>query len=166
MKKLIFTFIITMMALTANAQMMTFKEFAPGGNPLVFNTENMFMYIVDNKDKMECDQAIRTFRDGKRFTSRLKTSGRSGRGNQIFLSVKAKGKLTIYAASASSAENRPITVMKGSTIVMSDIVENANKMPLTIKIEKIGEYQIMYPDGPINIYGINLEVEREEQETK
>lgn len=163
MKKLIFTFVVALMALAANAQkIMTFNQFAPGNNPLVYHTDNLFMYIVDNKNKMECDEGIRTFRDGKRFTTRLKTGGRSARGNQIFLSVKAKGKLHIYAASSSSEENRPITVMKGTTVMVTDVIENYNKMPIVVDIEKIGEYQIMYPEGPINIYGIYLEEEKPE----
>lgn len=163
MKKFFTTLFIAMITLATYAQlgsdptMMTFKTFSSGNNPLVFNCDNVFMYIVDNKAKMECDEHIRQFKDGKRFTSRLKTAGTSGRSNQIFLSIKAVGTLTIYASSASSDNDRQIVLLKGAKDIITDVVEQSNKRPIVVKIEKVGEYQIAYPDGPINIYGIKFD---------
>lgn len=40
--------------------------------------------------------------------------------------------------------------------VASPKLRLGSKRPITLEIEKPGEYQIMYPDGPINIYGIRF----------
>lgn len=168
MKKLFTTLFIAMLAVATYAQfmddptMLTFKTFTQGNNPKVFNCDKVFMYLVDQKDKMECDEHIRQFKDGKRFTTRLKTSSTSGRNSQIFLSVKAVGTLIIYASSASSESDRQIVVMKGAKDIVTDVVEQSNKRPIIVDIEKVGEYQIAYPDGPINIYGIQFKEKKAE----
>lgn len=171
MKKFFTTLVIMMFALVANAQfeqgnVMKFKQFTQGNNPLVFNCENCFMYIVDNKGKMVCDESLRQFKDGTRFTTRLKTGSTTGRSSQIFLSIKAKGTLTIYAASSSSEEDRQIVLLKGAKDIVTDVVEQTNKRPIKVEIDKIGEYQISYPDGPINIYGIKFEAASATQEAE
>ena len=156
MKKFFITLFISMLAIVADAQMITFAKFTPGNNPLVFNTERMFMYVSDAKNKMQADESIRTFYDGTKFSTRLKTSGTGNHGNQIFLSIKGTGTLTVYASSASNDEARSISIIKGAHVVASQIVEGTNKSPITCKIEKPGEYQVLYPDGPINIYGVKF----------
>jgi hypothetical protein len=162
MKKLFTTLFIAMLTMVAYAQfdpdptMLTFKTFTQGNNPLVFNCDNMFMYVVDNKGKMECDEHIRTFKDGKRFNTRLKTQGTTNRQSQIFLSIKALGTLTLYASSASSEADRQIVILKGAKDIVTDVVEQSNKRPIVVNIDKVGEYQISYPDGAINIYGIRF----------
>nr|MCR5069662.1 hypothetical protein [Prevotella sp.] len=79
------------------------------------------------------------------------------RTSQIYLSIKAKGMLAIYATSASSEVDRQVVILKGAKDLVTDIVEQKNKRPISLEMDKPGEYQIMYPDGPINIYGIRLE---------
>lgn len=167
MKKLLSTLIIVLFALTAGAQNINelntimFKPFAKGNNPLVFHCDDVFLYTVDSKDKMEADMSTRQFKDGARFFTRLKTGGTSGRNNQLFLSVKAKGTLTIYAASSSSDVDRQIVLIKGAKDVVTDVMEQSNRRPIVVQVEKVGEYQIVYPDGPINIYGIHFEKSKE-----
>lgn len=161
MKKLLTTLLIALFAISANAQftesnMITFNTFESGHNPLVFSCDNVFMYVVDNKSKMVCDKSNRQFKDGTRFFTRLKTGSTSSRSSQIFLSIKAKGILTIYASSSSSENDRQICLMKGAKDLVSDIVEQTNKRPIKVEINKVGEYELMYADGPINIYGIKF----------
>ena len=162
MKKLFTTIFAALLAIAASAQIgtdpttITFKPFKPGNNPMVFNCDKVFMYVVDDKGKMECDEHIRTFRDGQRFTTRFKTVSTSSRSSQIFLSVKAVGTLIVYATSASSEVDRQVVILKGAKDLVTDVVEQKRKRPITLEIEKPGEYQIMYPDGPINIYGIRF----------
>lgn len=162
MKKLFTTIFAAMLAIAASAQigadptMITFKPFSPGNNPMVFNCDKVFMYVVDDNNKMTCDEHIRTFRDGQRFTTRFKTVSTSSRTSQIYLSIKAKGTLTIYATSASSEVDRQVVILKGAKDLVTDIVEQKSKRPISLEIDKPGEYQIMYPDGPINIYGIRF----------
>lgn len=168
MKKLFTTMLVAMLTMVASAQigtdptMITFKPFNPGSNPMVFNCDKMFMYVVDDNNKMMCDEHIRTFRDGQRFTTRFKTVSTSGRASQIYLSIKAKGLLTIYATSASSEVDRQVVILKGAKDLVTDIVEQKSKRPITLEIDKPGEYQIMYPDGPINIYGIRFQEKKDE----
>ena len=168
MKKLFTTIFAALLAIAASAQigtdptMITFKPFSPGNNPMVFNCDKVFMYVVDDKGKMECDEHIRTFRDGQRFTTRFKTVSTSSRTSQISLSIKAKGMLTIYATSASSEVDRQVVILKGAKDLVTDVVEQKSKRPITLEIEKPSEYQIMYPDGPINIYGIRFVEKKDE----
>lgn len=168
MKKLFTTIFAAMLAIAASAQigadptMITFKPFSPGNNPMVFNCDKVFMYVVDDNNKMTCDEHIRTFRDGQRFTTRFKTVSTSSRTSQIYLSIKAKGMLTIYATSASSEVDRQVVILKGAKDLVTDIVEQKSKRPISLEIDKPGEYQIMYPDGPINIYGIRFIEKKEE----
>jgi hypothetical protein len=164
MKKFFTLLLIALVTSVAHAQLnenlITFKPFTAGNNPLVFNCEKCFMYVVDNKGKMVCDESIRQFKDGTRFSTRLKTGSTTSRSSQIFLSIKAKGTLTIYASSSSSENDRQIVVLKGAHDVITDVLEQTNKRPIRLEIEKMGEYQISYPDGPINIYGVRFEEEQ------
>ena len=159
---------VAVLAIAASAQigtdptLITFKPFNPGNNPMVFNCDKVFMYVVDDNNKMMCDEHIRTFRDGQRFTTRFKTVSTSGRASQIYLSIKAKGLLTVYASSASSENDRQVVILKGAKDLVTDVVEQKSKRPITLEIEKPGEYQIMYPDGPINIYGIRFIEKKDE----
>ena len=70
--------------------------------------------------------------------------------------------LTIYATSASSEVDRQVVILKGAKDLVTDIVEQKSKRPISLEIDKPGEYQIMYPDGPINIYGIRFIEKKEE----
>ena len=64
--------------------------------------------------------------------------------------------MIVYATSASSEVDRQVVILKGAKDLVTDVVEQKSKRPITLEIEKPGEYQIMYPDGPINIYGIRF----------
>lgn len=156
MKKILSTIVMMVIALTMQAQTIEFKTFAKGDAPESWKADNIALSAVDEKGKMMGDEGSRKFEDGQRFATRLKTGGKSDKNSTLFLTVKKAGKVTIYASSGSSDQERAVNLVKGTKKVASVTVGNQNKTPIQADVEK-GEYKIEYPDGAINIYGVKFE---------
>lgn len=159
MKKIFTLMLMAVLAIVANAQMLKFQPFTAGNNPKMWSIDGLFVYIIDDNNKMSVVEGKRRFSDGEYFETRLKTTGHSYRKNQIFVDVKSKGTLTLYVSSANSQQMRLFFVTKGADLIYRDSVQNLNKRPVVIKVENPGEFQLQYPDGPVNIYGIKFEPE-------
>ena len=185
MKKLFTLIAVAAMALSANAQKITFGDaaIATANLPKTFSDGGLTLTIVDEGGKVSVDLNNAYFGDAtsqEKFISRLKSGGKSqvktGGTNSMSLTIPAAGTLKIYARTASSATERKIVVSQnGQDIISQGLIDSqaasieieANKSdenptgttnvyPIVSGAVAAGTADITYTDGAINIYCIEL----------
>ncbi len=129
--------------------------------------------ITDNNGKFSVDENSQYFGDEKsyeKYSTRLKTGGKSSSNSFITVNIPVAGKLQIMARSASSSSARPVVVTQNEVEVLNAMlddtkaieveIEGANKkvFPIQEVDVEVGTATITYPDNGINFYCIRLAV--------
>lgn len=179
MKKFFTLFAATLIAIAANAQLISFSEPVAKGSvgDTPYGTGNFTITVTDTDGKCEIDANnayFGTAGEKVQFTHRLKTGGKSGPKNSITMNVPAEGTLKVYARTGSnSATDRNILVTQSGEEVIDHIMLESEAIEEKYtdeggeeKVRKIypvltgkviaGEVSIAYPVGSINFYGFEL----------
>lgn len=171
-----------LMAMVANAQMITFSadDIVAAGelNGKTFGSGDLTLTVTDLVDggKVVVDgnnANFGTLESYQGFTHRLKTSGKSSSKNCLAISVAKAGTLNIYARTASSSSERAIVLTKDGTEVFNKIFVDSQAatekytteageektrtiFPVYSLEVEAGKYDVTYPDGAVNFYAIEL----------
>ena len=180
MRKIYSLFAMLMVAMFANAQVISFTETAAKGslNGKTFGSEGFVLTVTDLVDdgKLEIDANnanFGTLADYQSFTHRLKTGGKSSSKNCMSLTIPADGTLKVYARTASKDSERPIVITQGETEVFnqkfidsqaasenytaSDGSEKTRTVfPVYTCEVKAGTADITYPENGVNFYCFEL----------
>lgn len=144
MKKIFTLIAVAALALTANAQRITFgaDDVAAAGtlNGKTFSKDGLVLTIKDGEGKFAIDANSAWFGDAsaqENFTHRLKTGGKSqtneGKERWITLTIPEDGKLSIYARTGSSSTERGIEVVQNGTKVLNFKVLDANAVSVDLE---------------------------------
>lgn len=172
MKKFFTLIAAAMMAVCANAQLISFTEAASAGslNDKEFSNGGLVLKVTDTNKKIAIDANNCLFgtsaSDTVRFALRMKTGGKSSSSNMLTLTVPSDGTLKIYARTGSnSATDRNIVVTGQSEVINKILLEEdtvngttyhkKTYLPVSATVTA-GTYTITYPVSSINIYGIEL----------
>lgn len=147
MKKIFTLIAVAAMALTANAQKITFGEgdVAAAGtlDGKVFSNNGLVATVKDGEGKFAIDANNAYFGDAntyEKYTHRLKTGGKSqtssGKERWITLTIPSAGTLKIYARTGSSATERKIQVVQNSKVVVEKALLDANAVSVDIEANK------------------------------
>lgn len=180
MRKIYSLFAMLMVAMFANAQVISFSEVAAKGSldGKTFGSEGFVLTVTDQVDggKLEIDANnanFGTLEDYQSFSFRLKTGGKSSSKNCLSLSIPADGTLKIYARTASKDSERPIVITQGETEIFnktfvdsqaatenytaSDGSEKTRTVyPVYTCEVKAGTADITYPENAVNFYAFEL----------
>jgi hypothetical protein len=172
MKKIFTLIAVAAMALSANAQSISFTETADKGtlDGKTFGT-GLVLTVTDTGSKMAIDgnnQYFGTVEDWTKYGYRLKSGGKSDSKLGFTLTVPADGTLVLHMRSSSSADKRAVKLMNGETEVASFEVSDENFTKGTVEdiadktvwtsyttAVTAGTYTFSF-DGGLNIYGIIL----------
>ena len=150
MRKFITLLAAMVVAIAANAQLISFTEPADKGtlDGKEFGTEGFLLQLTDNgvndtgaaNPKLAIDannSYFGTIEEKQQFKFRLKTGGKSSSTNAMTLIIPADGTLKIYARTGSnSATDRNIVITQGETEVLNKILlesEAVENLTLTVK---------------------------------
>lgn len=136
MRKFITLLAAMVVAIAANAQLISFTEPADKGtlDGKEFGTEGFLLQLTDNgvndtgaaNPKLAIDannSYFGTIEEKQQFKFRLKTGGKSSSTNAMTLIIPADGTLKIYARTGSnSATDRNIVITQGETEVLNKIL--------------------------------------------
>lgn len=180
MRKIYSLLAMFLVAMMANAQVITFTETAEKGtlNGKTFGSDGFVLTVTDNVDggKLVIDTNnanFGTLEDYQSFSYRLKTGGKSSSKNCLSLSIPADGTLKIYARTASKDDPRTVIISQGETEVFNQsfvdsqaATENYTASDGTEKTRtvfpvytcevKAGTADITYPDNGVNFYAFEL----------
>jgi len=181
MKKIFTLIAITMVAVCANAQIISFSEAISSGSldGKTFENGNFKITVTDTDGKCSVDANNAYFGtsadDKVSFSYRLKSGGKSSSKNTITVTVPSEGVLKIYARTGSnSATDRDVIVTQNGEVALDKIMleSEAIEEPYVDdsgadKIRKIypiatsstlaaGEATITYPIGSINFYAFEF----------
>ncbi len=141
--------------------------------PASFSDRDFSINITDENDKFKLDENNAYFGTEtkyEKFTTRLKTGGKSSSKNMITVNIPVAGKLQIMARSSSSSSARALVVSQNDAEIYNQLLDDATAVSITMeenttKIYKIhetdveaGTATITYPDGAVNFYCIRLAV--------
>jgi hypothetical protein len=180
MKKIFTLIAVAAMALSANAQNITFTEAVAKGsmNGKTFGNDNFKLTSTDSNDKQEIDANPAYFGDAttqNKAEFRLKTGGKSDSKNTLTITTTKAGTLKIWARTGSnSATDRNVVVTQGSTELYNQVVKEAdavkvkgldsadpdketNVYPIISVSVAAGDIAITYPTNSINFYGFFFE---------
>ncbi len=144
MKKIFTLLAVVLVALSANAQKITFGEgdIASAGtlNGKTYTNEGMVLTVTDGEGKFSVDANNAWFGDASaqvQFTHRLKTGGKSqttsGKERWLTLTLPTSGTLRISARSASSSETgRNIVIVQNGTTLLDQIVKDEDHISVEI----------------------------------
>ena len=134
---------------------------------------NFSIDITNENDKFAVDENSQYFGDEnnyEKFSTRLKTGGKSGSGSFITVNIPVAGKLQLMARSASSSSVRPVVVTQNEVEILNAMLDDSKAVKVEIEgaeknvfpIQEVGVEAgtaiITYPDGAINFYCIRLAV--------
>ena len=180
MKKIFTLIAVVAMALSVNAQLITWT--APIAKKSVAGTYSngaFSLTVTDTTDdgKIAVDANNAYFGDATtqtKFTHRLKTGGKSDSKNNLSLTIPAAGTLKVYVRTGSnSATDRNLVLTQGETelynkvVVESDAIkvkgldsenpDNETKVYpiISVKVES-GTVAVTYPTNSLNFYGFEF----------
>lgn len=186
MKKLFTLIAVAAMALSANAQKITFGDaaIASANLPTSFGESGFTLAIVDEANKMAIDLNNAYFGDAtsqEKFGSRLKSGGKSqvktGQSNGMTLTVPSAGLLKIYVRSGNKdATDRNLVLTQGGTELYNQVVKDADAVSVDIEAAKsetnptgttsvypvisvsvaAGTIDVAYPVNSINFYAFEF----------
>lgn len=173
MKKM-FTLIAAMVtAMTLNAQSITFGDaaIAAADMPATFTNGDVKLTVTnDGKIAVDLNNAnFGTADEVVKYSSRLKTGGKSSASRFLTLSVPSDGIVKIAARTGKNSDtNRDIVLTQGGTELAKQILletdaitvgegDNATKVYpyVTVSVKK-GDIDITFPTNSINIYAIEF----------
>ena len=180
MKKLFTLIAVAAMALSANAQSITFTEAVAKGNMngKTFGNDNFKLTSTDGNNKQEIDPNSAYFGDATTQTKaefRLKTGGKSDSKNALTITTTKAGTLKVWARTGSnSATDRNVVITQGGTELYNQVVKEAdavkvkgldsadpnketNVYPIISVSVAAGDIAITYPTNSINFYGFFFE---------
>ena len=108
--------------------------------------------------KVKIDSNEKTAEDGTSFSQRLKLGG-SGSADyrSIHLSVASKAKVTVYAMSSSSSEDRALDLYGlDGTLIESMSAPGSGLNMKTFTVEA-GDYYLASPSSGVNLYDVMIE---------
>ncbi len=164
MKKIFTLIAVAAMALTANAQKITWGEgdIAAQGtqNGKIYANGDFSLTIVDENSggKMAIDANNAYFGDAtaqEKFTHRLKTGAKSqvksGATSSITLAIPSAGTLKIYARTGSnSATDRTLVLKQGDTQLFSQVIQESDAITVQIESNKSDTN----PTGDTKVYPV------------
>lgn len=173
MKKL-FTLVAAMAtAMTINAQSITFGDaaIAAADLPATFTNGEITLAVTnDGKIAVDLNNAnFGTADEAVKYSSRLKTGGKSSAGRFLTLSVPSDGTVKIAARTGKNSDtNRNIVLTQGGTELANKVLleteaievgegDDARKVyPYVTASVKKGDIDITFPTNSINIYAIEF----------
>ena len=180
MKKIFTLIAVAMMALGANAQMISFTEPAAKGslNGQEFTAGDFKLTITDtDASKIEIDPNNAYFGTAEeqiKLTHRLKSGGKSSSKNYLTLTVPSAGVVKLYARTGSnSATDRNVVftqneqelfnevmletnALKVKGLDAEDLDKETNVYPIYSVAVKAGTVAVTYPVNSINFYGFEF----------
>lgn len=180
MKKIFTLIAVAMMALGANAQMISFTEPAAKGSldGKVFTAGDFKLTITDtDKSKIEIDANNAYFGTAEKqikLTHRLKSGGKSSSKNNLTLTVPSAGVVKLYARTGSnSATDRNVVFTQNEQELFNEIMLESNVLkvkgldaedldketsvyPIYSVAVKAGTVAVTYPVNSINFYGFEF----------
>lgn len=180
MKKIFTLIAVAMMALGANAQMISFTEPASKGSldGQEFTAGDFKLTITDtDASKLEIDANNAYFGTAEeqiKLTHRLKSGGKSSSKNNLTLTVPSAGVVKLYARTGSnSATDRNVVftqneqelfnevmlesnALKVKGLDAEDLDKETNVYPIYSVAVKAGTVAITYPVNSINFYGFEF----------
>ena len=181
MKKIFTLIAAVFMALSANAQSITFTEAAAKGslNGKTFGNNDFKLTCTDTSaSKQEIDANSAYFGDATTQTKaefRLKTGGKSDSKNYLTLTTTKAGTLKVWVRTGSnSATDRNVVITQGETELYNQVVKEADAVlvkgldkgdpdketkvyPIISVTVAAGDIAITFPTNSINFYGFFLE---------
>ena len=151
MKK-VFTLIAgVLMAIGAQAQLITWDAPIDKGSVPGTYGENFVLTVVDTDSKIAVDANTAFFgteASQTKFTHRLKTGGKSSSKNALTLTIPSAGTLKIYARTGSnSATDRNLILKQEGTELYNKVVQEAD----AVKVVGLDETD---PTKAVNVYPI------------
>lgn len=181
MKKFFTLVVMSVLALSANAQRISWTEddAASAGtlDGKEFVNGDFKLIITDTDGKVAIDKNNAYFGTAdanEKFTARLKSGGKSSSKNSITLTVPAAGTLKVYARTGSnSATDRTLVLTQGETELYNKVVQEddaakvkgmdsndpdkeTNVYPVISVEVAAGEVAVSYPVGSMNFYGFEF----------
>ena len=156
MKKIFTLIAVAVMALTANAEKITFGDaaIAKGSIPASFSDGSLVLSITDTDGKQAVDLNNAYFGDAsaqEKFTSRLKVGGKSSAKNALSLSIPGAGTLKVYVRTGSNdATDRTLTLTQGGTSLYSKVVQESDAVEVEIEANK----SETNPTGATKVYPV------------
>ena len=172
MKKIFTLIAMAVMAISANAQTITWAEAASKGSldGKTFGDENGFKITIIDTDasKLEIDANDSYFGTVDNYTKyqyRLKTGGKSSSKNGITVTIPSKGTLKFCVRTGSnSATDRSVILTQGEKELFNKVILESDAVTTTIsdKDAKVypvmsvdveaGDVAITYPVNGVNFY--------------
>ncbi len=185
MKKIFTLIAAAVMAVSANAQVISFSEAADKGtlNGKTFEKDGFALTITDSNDdttkrKVAIDankQYFGTADNYQQFEFRLKTGGKSDSKNHLDLTIPASGTLNVYVrTSSSSAKDRNLVLTQNDTELFNKVIkeneatdyvskkindtdETESKIFPAVSVQVAeGSVAITYPVNGLNFYGFEF----------
>lgn len=174
MKKIFTLIALACMAISVNAQKITFSEEIAAGNlnGKVFSNGEFKLTLTDTDNKMAVDansQFFGTAEEYESYSFRLKSGGKSSSKNQMLLTIPTDGTLNICARSSSgNATDRNVILTQNGTELYNQVVKDADAITVSIEGEdkkvfpvisvavNAGEVSITYPVNGLNFYCFEL----------
>ena len=177
MKKIFTLISLFVLALSAQAQVITWDAPVAKGSVAGTYGEDFVLTAVDTDSKMQIDANNAYFGDAEtqtKFTHRLKTGGKSGSKNYLELDIPSSGTLKVYVRTGSnSATDRNVILKQGTTELYNAIVKEAdavsvagldesdptketNVYPIIEVKVATGVVNVTYPVNGINFYGFEF----------
>lgn len=175
MKKFFTLIAVAAMALTANAQLISFgTKDAPATLQESYNVDGFILTRVDANNKHAIDGNPATFGTAAapvKFETRLKTGGKSSSNNSMKLTIPADGTLKVYVRTGSnSATDRTLVLTQNGTELYNKVVKESDvtetipqeegdpvKVYPVIAVAVVaGEVEVTYPVNSLNFYGFEL----------
>ena len=181
MKKIFTLIAVAAMALSANAQKITFGEAdvttAAGLNGKTFSNEGLVLTLTDADSKMAVDANNAYFGTTEaydKYTHRLKSGAKSGTKSTMALTIPSAGTLKIYTRTGSnSATDRTLVITQSGTTLYNKVVQETDAAKLAgldeadptketniypiIEVAVVaGTVEVNYPVGSMNFYGFKF----------
>ena len=181
MKKIFTLIAVAMMALGANAQMISFTELAAKGslNGKEFTAGDFKLTITDTdaSGKIAIDANNAYFGTAEKqikLTHRLKSGGKSSSKNNLTLTVPSAGVVKLYARTGSNdATDRNVVFTQNEQELFNEVMLESNALkvkgldaddpnnetnvyPIYSVAVKAGTVAVTYPVNSINFYGFEF----------
>ena len=165
MKKIFTLIAVAAMAMSVNAQRLTFTEDLKTS----YDVEGFKLDIVDTNSKLSIDKTKETnfgTADAyEKIAGLLKTGGKSSSNNNMTLTIPADGTLKVYVRTGSnSATDRTLVLTQGENELYNKVVQEADAVksgestiyPVISVSVKIGSVSVAYPVGSLNFTAFEL----------
>lgn len=169
MKKIFTLIAMAVIAMSANAQKITFTA---DEKPASYEVDGFKMTYVDEGGKISVDANNAYFGTAdsyEKLGARFKTGGKSSSQNNITVTVPAAGKLKVSVRTASnSATDRNLVLTQGDTELYNKVVQESDAAKVTISDKETSVYPVIevaveagdvavtYPTGALNFYAFEF----------